>query len=121
MTTETNNNTFNSQSKSYINSSGKNVLEYITPDTIVLDLSFIMIQGKRLTKSMPYMLLEGSHTKAVRLLNVRDAEGVVYLNVQELLTDKTCTLFWNMEYTGDHWLWSLADFETLTNIPMKDE
>ena len=66
---------------------------------------------------MPYMLLEGSHITAIRLLNVRDADGIVYLNVQELLTDKTYTLTWNMEYDGDYWLWSLADFETLTDLP----
>jgi len=37
-------------------------------DTFVLDRSFILTQGKTLKIGMPYMLLEGNCTKAVRLL-----------------------------------------------------
>jgi hypothetical protein len=96
MTTETNNNTFNSQPKPYINSNGKNVLEYISSDTIVLDLPSILIQGKRLKLNMPYMKLEkkviGLDTKAVRLLDFNDADGIVSLNVQELANDNTYTI-----------------------------
>jgi hypothetical protein len=120
MTTETNNNTFKSQPKSYTNSYGKNVLEYVTSDTIVLDLPFILIHGKRLTKSMPYMKLEkkvaGNDIKAIRLLDFEDKDGVIYLNVQELANGRIYTLSANMEYTGDFWLWSLADYETLIGI-----
>ena len=107
--------------KAYINSSGKKVLEYISSDTIVLDLPFIMTQGKQLTKSMPYMKLEkrtvGNDIAAIRLLNFQDYQGVVYLNVQELATNKCYNLNWNLEYDGDWWFWSLADLETLTTIP----
>lgn len=117
MTTETNNNNFNSQPKPYINSANKKVLEYITSDTIVLNLPFIMIHSKRLTKSMPYMKLEkkvaGNDIKAIRLLNFEDKNGVIYHNVQELANGRTYTLSANMEYDGEYWLWSLADYETL--------
>jgi len=40
----------------------------------------------------------------------------IYLNVQELDTQQTYTLSWNMEYTGNYYLWALADFDTLTNL-----
>jgi hypothetical protein len=109
----------------YINSSGKKVLEYDSPDSMVLDYPFIMTQSKRLIKNMPYMKLEksvsGTKPTAIRLLNFQDYEGVVYLNVQDLQTGKCYNLTWNLEYYGDWWLWSLADFNTLTDIPIKDE
>lgn len=107
--------------KPYTNSSGRNVLEYITPDTIVLNLDFIMTQGKRLTKGMPYMKLEkrtiGEDTAAIRLLNFQDYQGVIYLNVQDLKTNRCYNLSWNMEIDGDIWFWALSDFETLTDLP----
>ena len=107
--------------KPYTNSSGRNVLEYITPDTIVLNLDFIMTQGKRLTKGMPYMKLEkrtiGEDIAAIRLLNFQEYAGVLYLNVQDIKTSRCYNISWNMEYVGDWWFWSLADFETLTDLP----
>jgi len=107
--------------KPYTNSSGRKVLEYLSPDTIVLDTPFIMTQGKRLTRCMPYMKLEkrtvGEDIAAIRLLNFQDYQGVIYLNVQDLKTNRCYNLSCNMEMDGDWWLWSLADFETLTNLP----
>ena len=42
MANEPDNNTLNIQPRSYTNGVGKKVLEYITADTIVRDLPFIM-------------------------------------------------------------------------------
>jgi len=113
------------ESKSYTNNTGRKVLEYLSPDTIFLDTPFIMTQGKRLTKGMPYMKLEkrtiGEDIAAIRLLNYQDYEGVVYLNVQDLKTSKCYNLSWNMEYAADWWLWSLADIETITELSIKNE
>jgi hypothetical protein len=39
MADETNNITFNNHPQPYINSCGRKVLKYITPDTIVLDFT----------------------------------------------------------------------------------
>jgi len=107
--------------KSYINGSGKKVLEYVSPDMIILHLPCIMTQGKRLTKSMPYLKLEkrvaGNDISAIRLLNFQDYQGVVYLNVQDLSTNRCYNLSRNMEFDGDWWFWSLADYETLTDLP----
>lgn len=119
MATEPDNNTLNIQPRSYTNSSGRNVLKYLSSDTIALNLDFIMTQGKRLTKGMPYLKLEKKvaceDIAAIRLLNFQDYAGVVYLNVQDLKTGKCYNLSWNMEFDDDNiWLWSLADFETLT-------
>ena len=110
---------FNNQP--YVNSAGRKILEYVSDDTIVLNLHFIMTKEKRLTRNMPYMLLEkrtGGHgTSAIRLLNYQHYEGVIYLNVQDLKTNRCFNLSWNMNYDGDWWLWSLADLETLTPLP----
>jgi len=104
--------------KRYINGAGRKVLEYLSPDTIVLDTPFIMTQGNRLTKGIPYMKLEkrtvGEDVAAIRLLNFQDYKGIIYLNVQDLKTSKCYNLTWNMEFDGDWWLWSLADIETIT-------
>jgi len=93
------------------------VLEYLSNDTIVLDLPFIMTIGKRLTKGMPYTKLEqkvaGNDIAAIRLLNFQDYDGVVYLNIQDLQTGRFYNIDWNMEYEGKYWLWSLADLHSI--------
>lgn len=103
--------------QTYYNKSGKKVLEYISNNTVTLDLPFILTIDKRLTLNMPYMKLEkflaDTHVAAVRLLGVNDVNGVVYLDVQELETERKYTLSSNMEI-DDWWLWALADIETLT-------
>lgn len=108
------------EGKSYTNLAGRKVLEYLSNDTIVLDLPFIMTQGKRLTKGMPYLKVEkktiGEYIAAIRLLNYQDYQGVIYLNVQDLQTNRCYNLSHNMEIDGDWWFWSLSDFETLTNF-----
>jgi len=102
----------------YINAAGHHILEYLSPDTIILNTDFIMTSGKRLTKGMPYMKVEkkiiGEDVTAVRLLNFQDYEGIIYLNVEDLKTSRCYNLSWNMEYEGDWWFWSLADIQTLT-------
>lgn len=104
----------------YINAKGHKVLEYLSNDTIVLDLPFIMTTGKRLTIGMPYMKLEkkvvGEEISAIRLLGFQDYQGMIYLNVQDIKTNRCYNLTWNMEIDDDWWFWSLADFETLTEI-----
>jgi len=107
--------------KPYINGEGHKVLEYLSPDTIILDLPFILTQGKRLVKGMPYLKVEkktiGENIGAIRLLNYQDYQGVIYLNVQDLKTNRCYNLSHNMEIDGDWWFWSLADFDTLTDLP----
>jgi len=102
----------------YINASGHLVLDYIAPDTIILDLPFIMTTDKRLTKGMPYLKVEkkvvGEEIAAIRLLNFQYYEGIIYLNVQDLKTNRCYNLSWNMEIDDDWWFWSLADIQTLT-------
>ena len=87
------------------------------PEAFVLDRPFILTQGKTLITGMPYMYTEGNRVAAVRLLKVWVEDNTVYLDVQELKNQKTFTLSWNLNYNGDYWLWSMADFETLTNLP----
>lgn len=91
-------------------------LQYVTLRTIVLDLPFILTVDKELTLGMPYMLLEGNRSTAVKLLNVHDEDGYVFLNVQNIETLKTFELSWNLGYTGSYWRWSLADLSTLSTL-----
>ncbi len=103
----------------YINAAGHKGLEYISSDSIILDLPFILTTGKRLTKGMPYLKLEkkviGEDVAAIRLLGYQDYQGVIYLNVQDLQTGKCYNLSWNMDIDDDSmWFWSLSDFATLT-------
>ena len=83
--------------KPYINAKGHKVLEYISHDSIILDLPFIMTTGKKLTKGMVYLKIEkkvfGEDISAVRLLNFQDYEGVIYLNVQDLKTNRCYNIF----------------------------
>ena len=107
--------------KSYINSAGRKVLEYITPDKIRLDLPFVMTHDKFLIKNMPYLKLEqrtaGNDIAAIKLLNFQDYEGVIFLNIEDLKSNRCYNLSWNMEVDGDDWwLWSLCDYETLSSI-----
>jgi len=103
----------------YINAEGHQVLEYISPDTIVLNLDFIKTNGKRLTKGMPYLKVEkkiiGEDIAAIRLLNFQDYEGIIYLNVEDLKTGKCNNLTWNMDINDEGmWLWALTDMDSLS-------
>jgi len=75
----------------YINAKGHQVLKYISPDTITLDLPFIMTTGKRLVKNMAYLKVEkkviGEEIAAIRLLNFQDYEGIIYLHVEVFIPD----------------------------------
>lgn len=109
----------------YINSSGRKVLEYYPPDSIMLDQHLILTQNRILTRNMAYMLLEKrvsvNHVTVIRLLDFDDLDGIVSRNVQELISTKTCTISWNLEYEGNWWFWSLADYDTLIGITRNDE
>lgn len=106
--------------KTYINSSGKKLLEYISDTTIMLDMQFILTRDKLLTINMPYLKLEkrvaGNDIVAIRLIDFEDEDGIVTLYVQELKSKKTYYLSANMDYNGKMWMWTLADFETLTVV-----
>lgn len=105
----------------HINGEGHKVLEYLSPDTMVLDLPCIMTQGKQLTKNMPYLLLQkkvgGHDIDAIRLLNFQHHEGIIYINVQDLQTNRCFYLSRNLEMDGNWWFWALSGFETLTDLP----
>ena len=85
--------------------------------TFILDRPFILTQDKTLVTGIPYLYSEGNHSAAVRLLKVWQEDDIIYLNAQELKTNKTFTISWNLDYDGNYWLWSIADYETLTNLP----
>jgi len=85
--------------------------------TFIFDRPFILTHDKTLVMGMPYMLMEGNRTKAIRLLDIEIVQGIAYLKAEELESQKTLTLSWNLDYDGQYWLWSLADYETLAGLP----
>lgn len=109
------------KNETYINANGHKVLEFVSPDTIILNLDFILTTGKRLSKGMPYLKVEkqiiGEDVAAIRLVNFQDYEGIIYLNVQDLKTNMCYNLSWNMEIDDEGmWFWSLADIDSLSNL-----
>ena len=67
-----------------------------------------------LVTGMPHLYIEGIHTKAVRLTDIRVCEGIVYLELQELKSTRSFTVNWNLGYKGSSYLWSIADLPTLS-------
>jgi hypothetical protein len=98
------------------NESKQSVFEYILPDSIRLDLPFILTNDKQLTIGMPYMKLEGHHTTAVRLIDAWEEEGFAYLKLQELKTGRNYTISCLLARKNGFWLWSLASLDYLMNL-----
>ena len=96
--------------------SSNNKLEYLPNNTVKLDLPFILTTEKKLQIGMPYMILDRQHTNAIRLLNVSDTDGIVYLKIQNLQTGEVNTISWNLNYSGDYWLWSIATLDYIVNL-----
>ena len=100
-------------------------LKYDQQDTFFLDRPFILTQNKTLVMGMPYMYSEGRRSVAIRLLEVwldyEFEDEFVYLSLQELQTDRTFTVSWNLDYDGGYYLWSLADLESIVNMRKRHE
>jgi hypothetical protein len=101
------------------NESKQSVFEYILPDSIRLNLPFILTHDKQLTIGMPYMKLEGHHTTAVRLIDAWEEDGFAYLKLQELKTCRVYTVSCKLLRDTDFWLWSIASFDYLVNLATK--
>ena len=89
-------------------------------ETLMLDKEFILTQDKTLVTGTPYLYSEGVYSIAVRLLEVwKDYEAedqFVYLLLQELETNRTFKVSWNLDYDSDYYLWSIADLPTIMNM-----
>jgi hypothetical protein len=85
-------------------------------DTFTLDRSFVLTQGKTLLTGSPYLYNEGSHSVAVKLTKAWIEDDIIYLTLQELQSQKSFTVSWNLEYSGSYYLWTIADLQTLLNI-----
>ena len=62
------------------------------------------------------MLLEGSRTTAIRLLDVWDDKEYVYLKIQDLQNGKINDLSWSLDYEGEYWLWSLTSYNYMMEV-----
>ena len=90
-------------------------LEYFRPNVVRLDLPFILTEDKMLVLGMPYLKLEGKHIDAVRLLEIWDEDGYVYLKIENIVNGNLNTISWLIDYEGDYWLWSISSFVYLYN------
>lgn len=85
--------------------------------TYRLDRPFVLTQDKKLVLGRPYLYGEGRHSAAVRLVNAWVEDRIIYLTLQELQSERSLTVSWNLDYDGSYFMWTLADFETLSNLP----
>lgn len=84
--------------------------------TFTLDRSFVLTQGKTLLTGSSYLYNEGGHSVAVKLTKAWIEDDIIYLTLQELQSQKSFTVSWNLEYSGSYYLWTIADLQTLLNI-----
>ncbi len=117
-----NNNSFkatNIMDNNTTNANLRKKLHQLTSKTYELDLPFILTTGKLLKIGMPYLYLEkltgGNSIKAVRLIKIWQESDAVFLLIQDIVTLKKIVISFSLTYDGGYWLWSLADFEYLTN------
>ena len=102
--------------REYINCTGRKVLEYKPPDTVWLDFHFILTLNKKLKIGYPYLKIENWLTDkptGIKLLNVWDKDEIVFLEIQDLKTLNVNVLSHSLEYSGEFWLWCLADIQTI--------
>ncbi len=99
--------------------SNHNKIKYFPPNSVQLNLPFILTQDKKLTIGMPYLKLEGRHIDAIRLLDIWDTDGYIFLKIENLQHGQVNTLSWALNHKGDFWVWSIASFSFLTTITSK--
>ena len=103
------------------NESKLSTFKYILPDSIRLDLPFILTHEKELTIGMSYIKLEGHHTTAVRLLDAWDEDGYVYLKLQEIKSHRVYTVSCKIQRESEFWLWALASYDYLKDMALNHE
>lgn len=90
----------------FYNSSGKKILEYVSPTEIHLNLLFILTVDKRLSINMPYMKVENKLSSnditSIKLLNFEVSDGFIQLGIQELESKKAYSLSWDLNYEGSY-------------------
>lgn len=90
----------------YTNSSGRKILQYFPPDSLMIDLPFILTQSKIMTRRMPYMLLEkkiaGDYIAAVRLIDFHERMESFLSMCRNLQTTELilCRGIWNIQVIG---------------------
>jgi hypothetical protein len=81
-----------------------------------------LTRDKKLKIGYPYLKIENWLTDlptGIRLLDVWDEGNIVYLKIQDLKTHRVYNLSHNLDYSGEFWLWSLADLDSLMNLSNK--
>jgi hypothetical protein len=67
------------------------------------------------------MYHEGLKKFPIRLLHVWDADGFVYLRIQNLQTRKVNKISWILQEDIEFTLWSIASLDYLMNFTNKSE
>ncbi len=96
------------------------VLQYLTRNTVRLNLPFILTENKILTIGLPYLKTENwladSKTEAIRLVDIWEIAEIINIKVQSLTTFKVETLNWNLCYSGSIWIWSISSLDYCMQI-----
>jgi hypothetical protein len=100
-------------------SNTKPMLEYLSDNTVYLNLPCILTLNKTLRIGMPYMYHEGQKTFPIRLLHVSDFDGFVYLRIQNLQTGQVYEISRLMQVDTEYCLWEIASLDYLMNLSSK--
>jgi len=92
------------------------VLQYLPDHKVYLNLPCILTLNKPLRIGMPYMYNEGVKTFPFRLLHIWDADGFVYLSIQNLNTGQVYKISKNLKHDPEYCSWEIASLEYLMNL-----
>ena len=74
---------------------------------------FILTSGNLLITGMPYLYTEGSYIAGVRIESISVVDDWLYLELQELGSDRMFNASWNLDYEGSFYVWTIGDIPSL--------
>jgi hypothetical protein len=92
------------------------IIEYRPNNTVYLNLPCILTSTKTLKIGSAYMYKEGQHIFPVKILNMHDADGYVFLSIQNLWTGSTMEISWILNNDFSYTLWSIASLDYIIDL-----
>ena len=98
-----------------------NMIKYLPNNRVYINLPCILTLNKTIAIGMPYLKVEGSHTDSIRVLDIRDAEGYVYIKIQNLKTGEVHTISWILQNDIEYCLWYLVSLDYIERRTIKSK
>jgi hypothetical protein len=90
---------------------------FVHPISVIINKPFILTINNDLVLGQQYLYSEGSYIAGVRLIDMWLDESFIYLRLQELQSEKSFVASWDTDFDGQYYLWSIADLQTIINLP----